>query len=261
MEVVVTLVLAVVAIILFAACMFTYKKIVSSNLRDSHVQRKSRVLAPSERAFFERLVSALSDDYFIFAKMSMLDVVEVSPNASWFQKRSIQKCLANTRLDYILCQKRDLSIFGVVELENFENKADNKARREREKLVSRICQLSNIRLFYFDARQDYQDVDIHQLITGRPSKSEFENSPTHQSQLTIDRSVNDMVRSRSCPKCHGEVAIKVAVKGKHAGEKFLMCRKYPYCDYQLPVFEAMAKKPTATSAAKVGKVSKREAQN
>ncbi|MFT5573150.1 MAG: ssDNA-binding Zn-finger/Zn-ribbon topoisomerase 1 [Cryomorphaceae bacterium] len=28
---------------------------------------------------------------------------------------------------------------------------------------------------------------------------------------------------------------KVAVKESRIGEKFLMCRKYPYCDYKLPV--------------------------
>ena len=252
---VVTLVLTIIAVIAVAAYMLAYRKIANSYLRDTHVQRKSRVLTPSERAFFEQLVRALSDDYYIFAKMSLSDVVEVSPKTNWLQKSSIQKCLGNTRLDYILCQKRDLSIFGVVELENFDNKVAKKDRREREKLVSRICQLSNIRLFYFDARQDYQDMDIHQVITGRPSKGRFEQSPTHQSQLTIDRSVNNSAVSRPCPKCDGELAIKVAVKGKQMGKKFLMCRKYPYCDYQLPVTDAQSDKAVTNSA------TKKEAQN
>jgi len=46
---------------------------------------------------------------------------------------------------------------------------------------------------------------------------------------------------RSCPKCYSEVVVKIAVKGENIGEKFLMCRKYPYCDYQLPVKDVLLK--------------------
>jgi len=236
MEVAVLIACIAVAI---AVAMLIYKRVVINNIRDAHVQRKSRILLSAERAFFEYLIDALSDDYYIFAKGNMLDVVDVSPRTNWLQERIIRKRLASTRLDYVLCQKHDLSIFGVVELENFSNSED---RRRRQELVSRVCQVSGIRLFYFDVRQDYRDVDIHRIITGRAKKKEFENSPTHQSQLTVGASVNSYLRSRSCPKCNGEVATKVAVKGKHMGEKFLMCRKYPYCDYQVPLAEVKAER-------------------
>lgn len=229
-------------LVVVAIGLLVYNRILSKNIKDIHVQRKSRMLMSAERAFFEYLIAALSEDYYIFAKANMLDVIDVSPRTNWLQKRIIRKRLASIRMDYVLCQKHDLSIFGVVELENFSK---NEQRRKREKLVSRVCQLSGIRLFYFDVRQDYRDVDIHRIITGRAKKKEFEVSPTHQSQLTIEASVSNFIRGRSCPKCNGEVATKVAVKGKHMGEKFLMCRKYPYCDYQVPMAEIEAEKARA----------------
>ena len=34
----------------------------------------------------------------------------------------------------------------------------------------------------------------------------------------------------------------MAVKGKRIGEKFLMCRKYPYCDYRVAMNDKMVAK-------------------
>jgi hypothetical protein len=200
------------------------------------IQRKSRLLCPAERSFFECLNNALNDEYYIFTKVRMLDIVEPSPAANRIQTRGLYQGYSEECLDYVLCKKLDLSIFGVVELENFEKQNDPKVREQREKKVSDLCKAANLRLFYFDIRQDYKDMDIRRLITGRSRPSSGQMSATHQSQLTIDgATVTEFGNARSCPKCHSEVVTKVAVKGSRIGEKFLMCRKYPYCDYKLPI--------------------------
>lgn len=203
------------------------------------IQRKSRMLSVAERNFFECLANALSDDYFIFTRVKVLDVVEPSPAASLIEKRSFRKHYAQQTLDYVLCKKQDLSIFGIVELENFEKRSGARDKERRDRMVADVCKTANLRLFYFDIRQDYQGMDIRRLITGRARRSSNDVSATHQSQLTIDgASVSDFAKMRTCPKCHSEVVTKVAVKGDSIGEKFLMCRKYPYCDYKLSVNDA-----------------------
>jgi len=215
-------------------------------LRDSRnefeLQRRSRMLSAAERNFFECLANALGDDFYIFTKVRVLDVVEPSPASSRFQRNRIRTHLSVECLDYVLCKKHDLSIFGVVELENFEKRNSAKARERREKLISEVCKTANLRLFYFDIRQDYQGMDIRRLVTGRSRRTSNDViTPTHQTQLSSDgASVTDYSRMRSCPKCHSEVVTKIAVKGKRIGEKFLMCRKYPYCDYQISVTDAKA---------------------
>ena len=194
------------------------------------------MLGSAERNFYECLTNALSDEYYIFAKLRMLDIVEPSPAATRTQTRRLYQGYAETCLDYVLCEKKDLSIFGVVELENFEKQSDLKVRKQREKKVSDLCKSANLRLFYFDSRQDYKDMDIRRLITGKAQRHSSQASQANQSQLTIDgATVSDFGSARSCPKCHSEVVTKVAIKGSQIGEKFLMCRKYPYCDYKLPV--------------------------
>jgi len=208
------------------------------------LQRKSRILTAAERNFFECLMTSLSDDFYIFARIGILDVIEPTPAANWFHSKQINRRLAEESFDYLLCKKHDMSIFGVIELENFEKGTNKKMRAAREKVVSDVCKTANLRLFYFDIRQDYRTMDIRRLVTGRSTaKKEDKTAPTHQSKLSVDQaSVSDFGQLRSCPKCHSEVVTKVAVKGKRIGEKFLMCRKYPYCDYQLSMNDAKVQK-------------------
>lgn len=219
---------------LFTVCTFLYLRARSKSV-DFDLQRKSRLLTPAERSFFDCLMPALSEDFFIFTKVAMLDVINPRPTAGFFEKRRIEKRLRREHLDYVLCKKSDLAIFGVIELENFDKSTSHKERSEREALVNSVCKAAHLRLFYFDVRQDYQRVDIRRLVTGYSSKpKDPEINGAARSQFTIDNSsYAAFAKQRTCPQCNGEVVTKVAVKGKRIGEKFLMCRKYPYCDYRV----------------------------
>ncbi len=228
---------------------FIYLRARAQN-NEFELQRKSRLLSPAERSFFDCLMPALSEDFFVFTKVSMLDVVAASPAASGFEKRRIQKRLMGQHLDYVLCKKNDLSIFGVIELENFDKSTSRTDRAKREDLVNSVCKAAHLRLFYFDIRQDYQRVDIRRLVTGYSSKPKSpEVNGAARSQFTIDNSsYAAFAKQRTCPQCNGEVVTKVAVKGKRIGEKFLMCRKYPYCDYRVAMNDKLVAKEAQEAA-------------
>lgn len=202
------------------------------------VQRKSRFLSVAEHNLFGCLVEALSDNYFIFARVRMQSVIEAKSNAIGVNR--IRRQLSGHYFDFVLCRKIDMSIFGVIELEH-KDRADkgrsrSLAKREQDtKMIAHACKSANLKLFYFDVKRDYSRVDICRLITGKSKVVERERfSPTHESQLTIDSPSNTITGyARTCPKCYNEVVTKVAVKGRDIGEKFMMCRKYPYCDYRI----------------------------
>jgi len=196
------------------------------------LQKKSRLLTPAEKSFFECLVKELSDEFYLFGKMSVLDVVKPFSSLSSLQKGKHARFFKGVCFDYVICKRHDMSIYGVIELENFD-RTDNK----REILINKICKSANLKLFYFDVKQNYEGVDIKRLITGKSSvkkKAKQNQAAQQRSQMTIDDSSYAVFSKRKvCPKCNGEVAVKVAVRGDNIGEKFLMCRKYPYCDYKM----------------------------
>jgi len=202
---------------------------------DFAVQRRSKLLSSAEQKFFECLVAALSDDFYIFTKVAMPDVVQPTPAATKAESKRVLAKLKGECLDYVLCKKDDLSIFGVIELESFEKSDVQRVKAAREQLINGVCKSAHLRLFYFDVRQDYQGVDIRRLVTGHSSRPEQpEANGSSQAQFSIDNSCYAaFAKQRTCPQCNGEVVTKVAAKGKRIGEKFLMCRKYPYCDYRI----------------------------
>jgi len=224
------------------------------------LQRRSRLLSPAEKRFFECLSSSLSEDFFIFTKVAMLDVVESSPSAGLLESRQIKNRLSTEFLDYVLCKKRDLSIFGIIELENFDKGRNEKEQADRESLITEVCKTAHLRLFYFDVRQDYQGVDILRLVTGKSSKKEKRSAAKNSTniQFTIDNtSYAAYAKEQTCPKCNGEVVTKVAVRGKRIGEKFLMCRKYPYCDYRIAMTDKhILQKEQRTSSKKDNEANK-----
>jgi hypothetical protein len=206
------------------------------------VQRKSRMLSVVERNLFDCLIQALSEQYFIFAKVALKDVIEVAPGAKKFNLQRVRKELDDYTFDFILCNRVDMSIFAVVELEHIGRavKGKNSVKpNRRDKVISRACKSASLKVFYFDLRQDYRNMDISRLITGKSrvmGHHQGSSSATHKSQLSIDNvSFSVAGHVRNCPKCRSEVVTKVSVKGGDIGEKFLMCRKYPYCDYRVAI--------------------------
>ncbi len=203
------------------------------------VQRKSRIFSTAEQTFFDTIVDDLGEEFYVLSNVPFMDVLEPDRSATKSESRTINKIYANHFFDFVISKRDDLSIFGIFELENFDKNPDAKERKTREHLIANICKLANLRLFYFDIRQDYQDVDVYRLVTGRVRKVPEKKTPTHQSELSIDAEPERELKfTKECPKCYSDLVTKVAIKGSSIGEKFLMCRKYPYCDYQVPLEEA-----------------------
>jgi hypothetical protein len=208
------------------------------------VRRKSRLLTVSERNLFEGLVLALSDSYFIFSKVGIQHVIEQTPGASGLDVKRITEDIKEQHFDFVLCRQDDMSIFGVVELKYKGKGRESRKRRKRHKLLSRLCLSANLKLFYFDARQDYKSMDIARIVTGKSkiAGSDRALAGTHSTQLSVEEtSQSEAPNIKTCPKCRGELNTKVAVKGDNLGEKFLICSKYPYCDYRVLVSEFQKK--------------------
>jgi len=207
--------------------------------RVAGLQRKSRMFSVSERKFFESLTDALDYDFHIFAKVGVLEIIERGPKMSKFRFNKLNTDLEAERFDYVVCKKSDLSVSAVIELECFDRRIPRARKQKRNAMISELCKASKLRLFYFDTRQDYLGLDIRRLITGsskcakKVAKS-TEKSTLDLSELSISRSMmTEQIGENTCPECHSDLVTKVAVKGKHIGERFLMCRKYPYCDYRV----------------------------
>lgn len=236
--------LTAVAVLIAAMFAFALMRLrANASARVAGLQRKSRLFSVSERKFFESLSDALDYDFHIFAKVGILEIVERGPHMSKLKFKTLSNELENERFDYVVCKKSDLSVSAVIELECFDRRISRSRKQKRNALISELCKASKLRLFYFDTRQDYLGMDIRRLITGSSKcakpvekKEKEAHSAMEMSELSTSHSmVTEHVGQKSCPDCHSQLITKVAIKGKHIGERFLMCRKYPYCEYRVPL--------------------------
>ena len=209
-----------------------------------------RILSVEEQKFLNQLQCELGSEYFIMPKIRFVDFSHLDSMANVFVKLAVKWGINNLCADFVVCRKKDSSIFSVVELEKLDKSRSKKERRE--KVISSMCDNMGIKLYYFDPRQDYSAIDIRRLITGKRRSTADQKIPSTTSVLTnstvasveaksIIEDLSKVKKKHTCPKCYAEVITKMAVKGNSIGEKFLMCRKYPYCDYQVPLADESVK--------------------
>jgi len=219
----------IVALLAVLATVFFARRSIKQT--DYRFQKVSRIMNPSEKNFYECLIEDLGQDYEVFCKVEMNQVLKPKGSAS-AAKSAIQSLTQRGGFfDFVICVRSDMSIYGVIELENFNKTKRGADEKEREVFINRLCELANLKLFIFDVQQSYHNVDLKKLITGVVSESKKFNE--QNTQVTIENdSYAYYTQNNSCPKCNSRLSVKVAVKGPYIGDKFLMCKKFPVCDYR-----------------------------
>jgi len=227
---IIELILGLVAII---ASFFVLKLVVSYVYRNElPLNLNKRMLSVDEHKFLNCLERELGDEYFIMPKVRFTDFSHLDSTANFLIQRTVSNKVSNICADFVLCRKKTLAILGVVELEKFDKSITSKQKQKREKLISSMCNNMGIKLYYFDSRQDYSGIDIRRLITGRTRRISSQNKS--QPSNAVDKSsMLVSVDAHSVVEDLSKTQKKRSVKGDSIGEKFLMCRKYPYCDYKV----------------------------
>lgn len=132
--------------------------------KSTHFKYESleEILSSTEHSFFLALKESLSNDYEIFAKVRINEVL--TPDELF----NVQNCSAAIyrippkHFDYILCEKRTLSVIAVIELDD-----KNHIRREaraRSIFVEKACIIAGFKLLRFPSRSSYRTQAVRDVI-------------------------------------------------------------------------------------------------
>jgi len=120
------------------------------------------LLSPAERSFYGVLKQAINNDYELFTKVRIADIINpvaTRNRKDWF--RAFNKISAK-HVDFVLCDKENLSIKAAIEL---NDKSHNKpSRKKRDLLVSNAMESANLPLITFTAKSQYKVTDIREKI-------------------------------------------------------------------------------------------------
>jgi hypothetical protein len=116
-----------------------------------------------ERKFYERLVEVIGNEYQVFAKVRMADVV-------WLANEPVNRKYHNNQIqckhfDFVLCDKAFLKPALVLELDDSSHDKFN--RQESDEFKQQVCEMVGLPLVRVKVQQSYSGDEIGQLVRSK----------------------------------------------------------------------------------------------
>jgi hypothetical protein len=190
-------------------------------------EKNKALFSPAERSFLGVLEQTVGQEYKIFGKIRLADIVSVRKGISPKENRGAFNKISSKHLDFILCNPTDLSVVCGIEL---DDKSHNSGKsQKRDELIKNVFEAVSIPLVRVKAQATYNPNEIQQQIfraLGRVPAVEIVSPPPPISEATIPTTETP---EKSCPKCSAPMKRRKATRGAHAGKDFWGCSSYPKC--------------------------------
>ena len=127
------------------------------------------LFTPAERSFLGVLNQAIEDNAFVFGKVRVADVLEPAKGTLRKKWQSAFNKINSKHFDFVLCDKNDLSVLCVIELNNKSH--NSKKRKDRDKFLTAACESAVLPLIQIPAQAGYNIDEIRQTLISHLSTS------------------------------------------------------------------------------------------
>jgi hypothetical protein len=149
------------AILLFVVLKLLFGKNNAAGLPYKYVLNKT-LFTPAERSFLGVLDLAVADQYRIFGKVRVADILLPRKGLSKSHWQIAFNKVSAKHFDFVLCNKQTLEVIAVIEL---DDKSHQKAKlQHRDSLIASACATAGLPLVRFVAKSSYQVTEIQQQI-------------------------------------------------------------------------------------------------
>ena len=124
--------------------------------------RQREFLSPAERSFLGVLSQAAGDDWRVFAKVRIADVLTPAKGMSRSRWQSAFNAISAKHFDFLLCDPADCVPKLAVELDDQSH--EKPSRRRRDRLVEAACGSAGLPLLRVKAARAYQIFEIRERI-------------------------------------------------------------------------------------------------
>ena len=197
-------------------------------------EKQSTLFTPAERSFFGLLEQAVGNEYHIFGKIRLADIVSVNRGLSSSERQKAQNKINAKHLDFVLCNKGDLSLACCIELDDKSHA--QKRTQERDLLLANVMNAASIPLIRVKAQAGYNVQTVRNEVEKATGRRVVDKDKSPEAKT---ETVNEMPVTKDpaklCPKCSSAMTRRRATKGEHAGKEFWGCVNYPKCKTIIPV--------------------------
>jgi hypothetical protein len=173
---------------------------------------RNHLFTRAETAFLFALEKAVGDDYRIFGKVRLADIVDTEVYRGVGDKAF--SLIAYKHVDFLLCEKGDSSIVCAIELDDKSHLSEKRQIKDAEKEYA--LRSASVPLVRFSVASSYALNDVQARVMSRIGRSPV---------LTKSASL-------FCPRCGAGLVTRQARSGSHKGEFFVGCGSYPECEFK-----------------------------
>lgn len=123
-------------------------------------RKKDYLLSKAERSFYEVLRAAVADEWTIFAKVRLLDLVWLPRGTS--QAQSHRNRVQSKHVDFVLADPRTIGPVLVVELDDASHRRSDRQRRDA--FVDAVLQGAGLPVLHVPVKSGYVTVDLSRKI-------------------------------------------------------------------------------------------------
>jgi len=124
--------------------------------------RNRALFSPAERLLLGALEQAVGEDYRIFGKVRVADIVSVRPTADRSAWLRAFNQISGQHFDFVICDKKNLSIRCAIELNDETN--GSRQRQERDTFSEDICRSISLPFIQIQAARDYLAIELRKKI-------------------------------------------------------------------------------------------------
>lgn len=172
---------------------------------------RHRLFTPTETAFLYALEKAVGDEYRVFGKVRLADIVDTEVFRGVGDKAF--SLIAYKHIDFLLCDKRDSSIVCAVELDDWTHGSEKRRIKDAEKEYA--LNSVGVPLVRFLPDSGYALNGIRTKISDKTGR------------FAATRILPELV----CPKCGADRVARLAKSGVYKGSFFIGCSNYPDCRF------------------------------
>lgn len=203
-------------------------------------KRNEVLVSPAERSFLGVLEMAVADQYRVFAKVRVADVISVKGGVSQGQRQSAFNRISAKHFDFLLCSREDVSIVAAIELDDKSHQ--QRKRQQRDDFLEAVCAHSELPLIRVPAQAAYSPAELRSkilavlapaelaveesAITSSASEEAIEDNLSKDDPASSNESQGSAPR---CPKCASPMVRRQARSGANVGQSFWGCSHFPRC--------------------------------
>ncbi len=130
--------------------------------KDYPYEKNDPLFSPAERSFLGVLEQAVGENYRIFGKIRLADIIRVKRGLDKSTRQTAFNRIQSKHLDFVGCDPNDLTIHFAIEL---DDKSHAGARRQRrDDFVNQALDTAGVPLFRFPAKRTYSVKEIQSTL-------------------------------------------------------------------------------------------------